>query len=464
MPQPVIRHLGHAGFTVTWGGARLLIDPWFNPGFLESWFPWPDNRGLIREAWGDWLYVSHAHEDHFDRRFLTGLDKTVRVVVPRFPSRQMERELRALGFTRLISLGHGEQHQVVPGFTVTMLTDPGKEDSALLVDAGGFRFLDSNDCELPAGQWPGGVDVLACQYSGASWYPHCYAYPPRVMAAKAALVRASAMERLTRRVRATGARAYLPSAGPPVFLDPALAAYNDRDGVFPRWEDVQAEFTAACPDVAVEPPLDGTGDLGGYREARRGEWKAWYAQPDTPATGEEVAAHFAGLQRVNRRFLGGWRRSVALDTGGRSWNVRLGAVAGLLEDAPEPGWRIHTPPRVLRAVLDGEATWETALLSMRARLHEGAGGFDSTLLTLLTAGHRPAQTRTLAALRDTTEEITRDGVVMQRWCPHAGEDLTYATLSRGEVECPRHHWRWDTATGRCTAGGDVPLRVRQAAA
>ena len=458
---PVIRHLGHAGFAFSWGGVRLLIDPWFTPAFLGSWFPWPDNRQMAAEAHGDFLYVSHAHEDHFDRRFLAGLDKDIRVLVPRFPSRQMERELRALGFTDLIPLGHGEQYQVTAGFTVTMLLDPAKEDSALLVDAGGFRFLDANDCEVPASQWPGQVDVLACQFSGASWYPHCYAYPPDVMTAKTAEVRVSALERLARKVRATGARMFLPSAGPAVFLDPALAAYNDRAGIFPWWEDVRARFIDAVPGVPVIPPLRVSGTVDDYRRERRREWEAWHDQPDTPATAAEVHAHFGRLQQVNRRFLAGWPRDVTLDAGGRSWNVRLGAVP-LEEDPAEPGWRIHVPPRVLRAILDGRASWETALLSMRARLHEGPGGYDSVLLGLLQAGHRPAQTRTLARLRDDGEEIERDGLVMQRWCPHAGEDLTYATVRDGTVECPRHHWRWDTATGRCTAGGDMPLRVRQA--
>lgn len=462
MAVPDIRHLGHAGFTVSWGGLRLLIDPWFSPAFLRSWFPWPDNRHLASEANGDWLYVSHAHEDHFDREFLAGLDKDMPVLVPRFPSRQMEREFRRLGFTRVIALGHGEQHQLAAGFTVTMLTDPGKEDSALLVEAGGFRFLDSNDCELPSSQWPADVDLLACQFSGASWYPHCYAWPPDVMAAKAAEVRESALERLVRRIRLTGAKAYLPSAGPAVFLDPALAAYNDRDGIFPWWEDMRSGFAYMCPDVRVVAPLAGTGDLGAYREARRSEWEAWYDEPDTLATAGEVDAHFSQLERANRRFLAGWRRNVELDDGGRSWNVRLGHLAGQLEEAPQPGWRIHVPPRVLRAILDGRANWESALLSMRLRLHEGSGGYDSTLLSLLTCGQRPAQTRTLARLRDDSEDIEKGGVVMQRWCPHGGEDLTFAPVAGGVVECPRHHWQWDTTSGRCVAGGDLPLRVRQA--
>ncbi|HST65928.1 MAG TPA: MBL fold metallo-hydrolase, partial [Mycobacteriales bacterium] len=66
-----VRYLGHAGFVVEAAGVRLLMDPWFYPAFLGSWFPYPDNRPLLPEVTGtsfDYLYVSHTHEDHFDER------------------------------------------------------------------------------------------------------------------------------------------------------------------------------------------------------------------------------------------------------------------------------------------------------------------------------------------------------------------------------------------------------------
>jgi len=455
--------LGHAGFAVTYAGKRLVIDPWFYPAFCGSWFPWPDNRNLAWDAREmDVLYISHAHEDHFDRRFLASVAKDTLVLVPRFRSRRLERDLRDLGFTRLVVLGHGEQHQLGPGFTASMLLDEsGKEDSALLLDMGNYRFLDSNDCELPLSAWPGQVDLLACQYSGASWYPQCYVYPRRVMAAKTREVRDLCLERLARRVHATGAKAYMPSAGPPVFLDPALAGYNNRDGIFPWWEDVATGFEIRCPGVRVVPPPQPVYGVGEYRQAREREWRAWYEQPDTPASAGEVAAHFAGLARRNRAYLGDWRRDIRLTAGRSAWDLSLGAVTPDLEDAPaDPGFRMHVPPRVLRAVLDGRTGWEEALLSMRLRLRPADDSeYDLALFTLLTYGGQPARTLAEARRRDDSELIARDGITMQRWCPHAGEDLAYATVMDGVVECPRHHWRWDAKTGECLSGGDTRLRV-----
>jgi hypothetical protein len=145
-----IRYLGHAGFIVTHAGVRLLIDPWFYPAFLGAWFPFPDNRDLLAEVTGgrfDVLYVSHAHEDHFDARVLEQLDREITVLVPRYRSKWMVRRLTAMGFHNLVVLRHREQYTLADGFTATMLLDTShKEDSGLQLDMDGFRFLDLNDC------------------------------------------------------------------------------------------------------------------------------------------------------------------------------------------------------------------------------------------------------------------------------------------------------------------------------
>jgi nitrite reductase/ring-hydroxylating ferredoxin subunit/alkylhydroperoxidase/carboxymuconolactone decarboxylase family protein YurZ len=43
-------------------------------------------------------------------------------------------------------------------------------------------------------------------------------------------------------------------------------------------------------------------------------------------------------------------------------------------------------------------------------------------------------------------------------CPHEGTDIPLQAIEGGELHCPKHDWRFDLATGRCTAKGDRPLR------
>lgn len=486
-----VRYLGHAGFVVGHRDCRVLMDPWFYPAFLDSWFPFPDNRDLLPEVLAgpvDYLYVSHAHEDHFDRALLDRLDRSVTVLVPRYRSKVMVKRFRELGFPNVVALAHQESLELAPGLTATMYLDTShKEDSGLLLDADGFRFLDLNDCNTPMSELPGDVDLLAAQYSGAMWYPNCYDYPPHVMAAKVEQVRSDLMDTLYRKVRITGARAYLPSAGPACFLDPELAEFNDRDRtIFPVWEQMADDFAAACPgvpvvrvgpgddilvDAAGEPTVvpaaaEGsrlTEDLDAYRDRRRDEWQRFHAGPEPTVTMPEIEAYFGTLQRWNKRFLGDFSKDIRLVAGTANWHVRLGRLAEDFviegEEPYDPEYTLLLAPRVLRAVVDGDTGWEEALLSMRVGLHRHPDLFDLTFMSLLRYGHQPVQTMQMLRERQNTETIERDGLRLQRFCPHAGEDLTFADIRCGVIECPRHHWMWDARTGQCVDKGTVPLRV-----
>lgn len=469
MIPDAIKHLGHACIKFTNAGVSLTSDPFFYPAFLKSWFPYPDNRHLRDEALdSDYIYISHAHEDHFDRDFLNCVDLTrTTLIIPKFRSHYLEREVAKLGFTALV-LDHDDTVHLPGDITVTMLIDQShKEDSALLVDVGGFRFLNSNDCELAISDWPKGVDLLACQFSGAFWYPHCYDFSPDDEFKKTYQVRWNNAERLMRRVELTGAKSYLPSAGPAVFLDPALDRYNSAISIFPKWPDVAAGFRIAFPDVTIHPHLSNYENISEYRRKRRSEWGVYYSMPDKFVTEEELNAHLRTLQSYNKRFLKDWRKDVTFASNSwiagdrRSWNVRMGAVAGELEESFNPEYTLNVPPRVLRAIVDGQCTWETALLSNRIRLRRDPDQYDNTFMGLLTYGDRPVQTLTMARQQEPKEFVKKDGYEFQRWCPHAGEDLTFATVSGGKLTCPRHEWCWDAKTGECLTGQGVPLKVRK---
>jgi UDP-MurNAc hydroxylase len=492
-----ITYLGHAGFIVEHLGIRVLVDPWFYGAFLRSWYPLPDNRSaleLIRDADFDYLYISHLHEDHFDRRALEQVQPELAVIVPAYRSGALARSLADLGFVNQRVLRHGDRLELGPGFDVTMLLDTShKEDSGALFEMSGFRFLDLNDCNTAMSELPDNIDILAAQFSGAMWYPNCYDYDADVMERKTSAVRADLAATLVRKVELTGARAYLPSAGPACFLHPDLAAFNDRTTtIFPWWDDVAAAFSSACPHVEVvrlsprdrlelQPPSSGRAaawrieggsersdapTLDEYRDRRRDEWSEHDRRSIEPVSTAELQAYFSELQRPNARFLDGFDKQVELTSGDQTWRLHLGtAVVELLvaESATfVPSYTLNVPVTVLRDIVDGRVGWEEALLSMRLGLHRDPDVFDLTFMSLLRYGSEPAQLRQMSRERQVTELIERDGYRLQRWCPHAGEDLAHATICDGVVECPRHHWKWDAETGRCLEGGDVPLRIELA--
>lgn len=481
-----LKYLGHAGFVLEVLGKRVLIDPWFYPAFLRSWFPFPDNRFLatsILDQKFDFLYVSHLHEDHFDSRFLSGLDKSVAVLCPQYRSRGVGRKLASLGFKNLIPLGHRQSREIANGISATMFLDTShKEDSGLLLEFAGFRFLALNDCNTSLTELPSNIDLLSAQYSGAMWYPNCYDYPPEIMQQKVARVRADLMDTLIRKCQQTQAKFYIPSAGPACFLDPALMQFNDRaTTIFPIWPDVAKQFAAACGEISVLELAPGdsvtipgmsisrgtgrqeTGDLLTYSEARRSEWEDFYADDDPAISAEDIKAYFGRLQHRNEHLTKDLQKYVRVIADGRSWGVQLGNMAEDFviegEDPYPPEYILITPPRVLRDILDGRTGWEEALLSMRIRLYRMPDVFDSRFMGLLRYGNEPVQTLQMANESKQREMIERDGFRLQRFCPHAGEDLTNAIICGNVVECPRHHWKWDARSGACLEGGSLPLHI-----
>jgi UDP-MurNAc hydroxylase len=289
-------------------------------------------------------------------------------------------------------------------------------------------------------------------------------------------------------VRITGSAAYVPAAGPACFLDPELAEFNDRDRtIFPVWDQVADDFAAACPgvdvvrigpgdDVVVDPatkvrtvlPADEHGsrldeDIDAYRDRRKDEWQRFHTGPEPTVTMAEIEVYFGTLQRWNKRFLGDFSKDIRLVAGNDNWHVRLGRLAEHFvidgEEPYDPEYTLLASPRVLRAIVDGHTGWEEALLSLRIGLHRHPDLFDLTFMSLLRYGNQPAQTMQMLRERQNTETIERDGLRLQRFCPHAGEDLSFADITGGVIECPRHHWVWDARSGQCVDKGTVPLRV-----
>jgi hypothetical protein len=106
-----ITGLGHAGMFIETTGGSILCDPVMGPSFFGSWFPFPDNRGLDWERFGkaDFLYISHRHRDHFDPALLERyVPKDIRVLLPEYPTDDLEVDLRRLGYDNIVYTQPGE--------------------------------------------------------------------------------------------------------------------------------------------------------------------------------------------------------------------------------------------------------------------------------------------------------------------------------------------------------------------
>ena len=143
-----VTFVGHAGMYLETTGGSILCDPWFNPAYFASWFPFPSNEDFPVDTISapDYLFVSHLHQDHFDPEFLAArISRAATVLLPDYPLDELRRQLQDLGFSRFETLPNGVVVDL-DGLRVMAATAIGPSDGpfgdcALAVDDGTARLL-----------------------------------------------------------------------------------------------------------------------------------------------------------------------------------------------------------------------------------------------------------------------------------------------------------------------------------
>ena len=120
-------------------------------------------------------------------------------------------------------------------------------------------------------------------------------------------------------------------------------------------------------------------------------------------------------------------------------------------------YRFTFEARNIEQVMRGELSWEDLLLSFRFRAHRDPDQYNQHLFTFLKmTDHAALQAITQAELASTENpvdtfrlEVGPEVYEVQRFCPHAGSDLTEAEVVGGKIVCPGHRWHFNIETGAC---------------
>jgi len=514
-----ITFLGHVGMFVETRHGSVLCDPWFNPAYFGSWFPFPRNDTLDPSAFArpDYLYVSHLHRDHFDPEWLAAhVDKSASVLLPAFGVPHLERALRAIGFSRFVPVPQAQPVDLggleIAIIAYTQPADGPLGDSAIVIGDGETRILNQNDArpgsraELAA---LGPFDGQLVQYSGAIWYPVAYDFPPDVKTKLAAEKRANEMARARQYVEWADAAHVFPCAGPPAFLDDDLLDLNDFDrdptNIFPdqitfldelathgvdhghlvvpgsviELQGSQCRVTHPTPNAAAEP-FGAT--KRGYLERYRDHWWSWLEREHRSWAEHQmshktlVAALAEWLEPLLDRApitSAGIAGNVVFDFGGAAGRRRApdGVVLDFVESRVrawkgEPSvYRVEVARELVETlVARHETDWVNSLfLSARFVAHRD-GPFNEFVMTFFKAldvEKIDYVERRLAEARPRDQWIERDSWRIERFCPHRQADLAeYGSIEGGVLTCALHHWQFDLATGRCLTSNDPSKHLR----
>ncbi|MCY1030660.1 Rieske 2Fe-2S domain-containing protein [Corallococcus sp. BB11-1] len=502
-----ITFLGHAGFAVETAGALVVMDPWLSPqgAFDSAWMQLPRNHHLaprVRELLETpgkerFLYVSHEHKDHFDPEFLATIARRdFTVLVPRFRRPELQELFAKYGCKRVIACEDSREIPIKGGYIKLFVSEQGtNRDSSVMVRGDGQCFLNLNDCKMHdrlarviAEEGP--IDVFSAQFSGAIWHPTCYEYPRELYAEVSRKKRDSKFEAVARALESVQPRAYIASAGPAAFLDPALYPLNFEDvNIFPRAPDLFSFLEKRLPSAPTRylEPMPGDvldvgtlefvsqapervtpGNFKAYVEAYAKDMAHLFQERHRDPPPEEVEAILARLREELQRKLD------LLDLHGRvgmplyvelaeapTRLLRVDFTARRVDEVPEQRdtfrYAMKVRARDIARVLERKLNWEDFLLSFRLRLSRTPDVYEPVLHGFL--GVEVEDLREFCEGIRATEARTERTVVeaggrrfsIQRFCPHQGADLSEGWVEEGRyVVCPRHRWRFDLhQAGEC---------------
>jgi UDP-MurNAc hydroxylase len=502
--------LGHASVLIETTHGSIVTDPWVNPAYFGSWFPFPDNSQLDWDAIGqaDYLFVSHLHRDHFDadhlRRYIR---KDITVLLPDFPTSQLEDELRDLGFRTFVQPESGEVvdldglHIMIQ--SLISPTDGPIGDSSLWVYDGTSRLLNQNDArpaELSAFTDLGPIDAYLVQFSGAIWFPMVYELPERAKQALGKAKRERQFDRTLRYIEEAGARFVFPTAGPPCFLDEELWGFNDIFGdesnIFPD-QQVYLDWLAqrghdegrlllpgsiaaiTQPGCPVQHPIDPqaifgdkTGYLREYQSRRMPEVevakKSW-AHPEVDVLVELKEWFTPLLEEADHMAAGinGGVRFTAEDAERGDLDLVFDFIAcDVREYAGEKvRYRFRTRRAYLeKLVAEHEIDWVNSLFLSCRFSAQRVGPYNEFVYTFFKCLSEERlnyaegwYTEQNAA--EANEMIDLDGWQVQSRCPHLKADLKrFGRIEDGVLTCQMHGWRWRLADGKCLTSVGHDLR------
>lgn len=510
-----VTFLGQAGLYLETRAGSILCDPWFNPAYFGSWFPFPANDGIDPRTIGspDYLYVSHLHHDHFDPDWLREhCSKDATVILPDYPVDDLRHELHRLGFRRFIETADCEPFDLGDGLRIMVMaldapTDGPLGDSALLIDDGETRLLNMNDSRPTDPDRLlafGPLDLLFIQFSGAIWYPMVYEFPPRAKETLAHKKRVVQLARSQRYIEILAPSFVVPSAGPPCFLDDDLFAQNDlrRDpaNIFPD-QTVFLEHLVAqgieggrlmlpgssgelrpgrfdvvhpLPDDEVRRIFeDRETYLLEYRDRMRpllvAEHARWLGEPGAEPLDllAEIKAWFEPLMGFGEQICVGIGAPVLLDLGNEG--IVLDFVDQKVrrwdgEEACRYVFRLARP-LVETLVREHQVDWVNSLfLSLRfSATRKGPyNEFVYTWFKCLDLERLQYAEGYYAEKAKSEGTFVIDGWEVQRRCPHMKADLTRFATTDGEIlTCALHGWQYELDGGRCLTSEGHQLSARK---
>ena len=478
---------GHNCYVLEGKDIVVITDPWLtkNGAFFGSWFQWPINHHLkdrLIEHLGTSsktiLYISHEHQDHFDKETLTDIQPNIDLcIIPNYEDKFLQREVLSMGYEVLELNDQIKHFWDEKNYVELMIVDTGvNHDSAAIFRIDEETFVNQNDCKIfdrLTYLQEASVDYYSVQFSGATWHPVCYELTEnekQKISKKKVLSKLVAVRNAIKLIKP---KFYLPSAGPAIFpfLDESLSL--GVDNIFVHQPDLDNFLRNTDAKLKYLQPGDVLNPLHP-------------TQPIQPPTSNELLAikktlicefHNLSDGKFNSDQLVNEVKSrinqikdlkfdkcpkLLFDWGGQGLEIDLNLAEVNLVDydiyqQPDVYMKITASKAYFYLMSNPKYRWQDIYLSLRASVQRTPDVFNTFINIFLFSDASNIRSGFTTTLNVSNERILILNPVddknyeINRYCPHNGADLKDARIDKdGNLICPRHSWLFSLKnSGKC---------------
>ena len=493
-----IKFFGHNCFVLKGKNVIVVTDPWLTDkgAFFGSWYQWPINHHLkdqlideLNTSTKSILYLSHEHQDHFDKETLRDILPHINVcIIPDYEDKFLYKELLELGY-KAIELSDQSKHYLSErDYIELMIVDTGvNHDSAAIIHIDDKTFLNQNDCKIfdrLTYLEETDIDFYAVQYSGATWHPVCYELSN---AEKLSISKKKVLSKLVavrNAIKLINPKFYLPSAGPAVFpfLEQSLSL--GIDNIFLHQPDIDKFLKNSNTEIVylkpgdnlespnatqpIEPPKPA--ELEAMKNTLICEFeKVTDASFDVQQLLSEVNKRIEQIKDVKfgecPKLLFDWKeQGLEIDL----TQKRVEVINFKSYQMPEAYMKVSASKAYFSLMSNPSYRWQDIYLSLRASVQRVPDIFNTFLNIFLFSD--PSNIRSGFT---TTLDIKDERIVIvspiddrnyeiNRYCPHNGADLKDAKIdSNGNLICPRHSWLFNLKNGGKCEKADASIDAKE---
>tara|TARA_X000000368_G_scaffold416455_1_gene410408 strand:- start:634 stop:2178 length:1545 start_codon:yes stop_codon:yes gene_type:complete len=489
---------GHNCFFLKGNKINIVCDPWLsNKGaFFGSWFQWPINHSYIdqlinqlKNETNNYLYISHEHQDHFDKETLAILKPFFTAcIIPKYEDPFLYNAIDALGYEVNELNDQSKYYFNETDFIEFMIIDTGVyHDSAAIINLDEETFVNQNDCKIfDRLSYLENMDIkyYAVQFSGASWHPVCYQMDESEKTQISKKKVLSKLIAVRNAIKLVNPEYYIPSAGPAIFpfLDDNLSLGNGN--IFVHQPDLKNFLKninskliyirpGECLDVnkvtdPIEPPS--ISDLNSLRNSLDCEfYKNQSNEFNIDNLYNEVQSRLNQIKGIKfaecPKLILDWKDE-GLEIDLNSKNAKRINFSNY--QLPNNFMRIKASKTYFGLMGNSDYRWQDIYLSLRAKVERKPDTFNTFVNAFLFS-----DTSNIRSGFTTTLDINDERIVIvnpldgknyeiNRYCPHNGADLKNAKIDdKGNLICPRHSWLFDLKNNGICKNTNVTIEANE---